>query len=142
MRTVKQMLQQKSHGLCTISPDARVFEALKLMAEKNVGALLVIENGQLVGILSERDYVRKTVLHGKSSHDMPVQEIMTERVICVQPNRTTDECMALMTEKRVRHLPVIENDKLIGVVSIGDLVKETISEQQFIIEQLESYIHR
>ncbi|MDO8812766.1 MAG: CBS domain-containing protein, partial [Gallionella sp.] len=106
MRTVKQMLQDKSHGLCTTSPDARVFEALKLMVEKNVGALLVIENDKLVGILSERDYVRKTVLHGKSSHDMPVKEIMTERVICVQPNRTTDECMALMTEKRVRHLPV------------------------------------
>ena len=142
MKTVKQLLQDKSHGLCTISPDALVFEALKLMAEKNVGALLVIENDKLVGILSERDYVRKTVLHGKSSHDMPVKEIMTERVICVQPNRTTDECMALMTEKRVRHLPVIENDKLIGVLSIGDLVKETISEQQFTIKQLESYIHR
>ena len=141
MKTVKQILQDKSLGLCTISPNAHVFEALKLMVEKNVGALLVIENDKLVGILSERDYVRKTVLHGKSSHDMPVKEIMTGRAICVHPNRTTDECMALMTEKRVRHLPVIENDKLLGVLSIGDLVKETISEQQFTIKQLESYIH-
>jgi len=141
MRTVKQLLQEKAHGLCTISPEARVFDALKLMAEKDVGALLVVENDKLVGILSERDYARKMILHGKSSHDTPVREIMTERPICVQPNRTTDECMALMTEKRFRHLPVIENDKLVGVLSIGDLVKETISEQQFMIKQLESYIH-
>jgi len=141
MRTVKQLLQDKAHGLCTIGPDARVFDALKLMAEKDVGALLVVENDKLVGILSERDYARKMILHGKSSHDTPVREIMTERPICVQPNRTTDECMALMTEKHFRHLPVIENDKLIGVLSIGDLVKETISEQQFMIKQLESYIH-
>jgi CBS domain-containing protein len=142
MKTVKQLLEGKSHGLWTIGPDARVFEALKLMAEKDVGALLVVENDKLVGILSERDYARKMILHGKSSHDTAVKEIMTARVICVQPNRTTDECMALMTEKRVRHLPVIENDKLTGVLSIGDLVKETISDQQFMIKQLESYIHR
>ena len=141
MKTVKQLLESKSHGLCTIGPDARVFDALKLMAEKDVGALLVVENDKLVGILSERDYARKMILRGKSSHDTPVKEIMTERVICVQPSRTTDECMALMTEKRIRHLPVIENDKLVGVLSIGDLVKETISEQQFMIQQLESYIH-
>ena len=141
MRTVKQLLQDKARGLCTIGPDARVFDALKLMAEKDVGALLVVENDKLVGILSERDYARKMILHGKSSHETPVREIMTERPICVQPNRTTAECMALMTEKRFRHLPVIENDKLVGVLSIGDLVKETISEQQFMIKQLESYIH-
>ena len=141
MKTVKQLLEGKSHGLCTIGPDARVFDALKVMAEKDVGALLVVENDKLVGILSERDYARKMILHGKSSLDTPVKEIMTARVICVQPNCTTDECMALMTEKRVRHLPVIENDKLVGVLSIGDLVKETISEQQFMIKQLESYIH-
>ncbi len=142
MKTIKQLLQGKSRGLCTIGPDARMFEALKLMAENDVGALLVIENDKLVGIISERDYARKVILHGKSSHDTPVKEIMTERVICVQPDRTVDECMALMTDKRFRHLPVIENDKLIGVLSIGDLVKETISEQQFMIKQLESYIHR
>ena len=141
MKTVKQLLQGKSQGLCTISPDARVFDALKLMADKDIGALLVVENDKLVGILSERDYARKVILHGKSSHDTPVKEIMTERVVCVQPKNTVEECMALMTDKRIRHLPVIENDKLIGVLSIGDLVKETISEQQFMIKQLESYIH-
>jgi len=141
MRTVKQLLQDKAHGVCTIGPDAQVFEALKLMAEKDVGALLVVANDKLVGILSERDYARKVILHGKSSHDTPVSDIMTARPICVQPSRTTDECMALMTEKHIRHLPVIENDKLVGVLSIGDLVKETISEQQFMIKQLESYIH-
>ena len=141
MKTVKQLLQGKTRGLCTIRPDARVFDALKLMAEKDIGALLVVENDKLVGIISERDYARKMILHGKSSHDTPVKEIMTERVICVQPNNTVEECMALMTDKRFRHLPVIENDKLLGVLSIGDLVKETISEQQFMIKQLESYIH-
>ena len=142
MKTIKQLLQGKSRGLCTIGPDARVYDGLKLMADKDIGALLVVENDKLVGILSERDYARKVILHGKSSHDIPVKEIMTERVICVQPNNTVEECMALMTGKRIRHLPVIENDKLIGVLSIGDLVKETISEQQFMIKQLESYIHR
>ena len=142
MKTIKQLLQGKSRALCTIGPDARVYDALKLMADKDIGALLVVENGKLAGILSERDYARKVILHGKSSHDIPVKEIMTERVICVHPNNTVEECMALMTDKRIRHLPVIENDKLIGVLSIGDLVKETISEQQFMIKQLESYIHR
>jgi CBS domain-containing protein len=141
MKTVRQLLQAKSKGLCTIAPDARVFEALKVMAEKDIGALLVVQNDKLAGILSERDYARKVILHGKSSHDTPVSEIMTERVICVQPANTVEECMALMTDKRIRHLPVIENGKLIGVLSIGDLVKETISEQQFVIQQLESYIH-
>ena len=142
MKTVRQMLEGKSRALCTIGPDARVFEALKLMAEKNIGALLVVQNDKLAGILSERDYARKVILHGKSSHDMLVKEIMTQNVICVQPNRTVDECMALMTDKRIRHLPVIENDRLVGILSIGDLVKEVISEQQFMIQQLESYIHR
>ena len=142
MKTVKQLLQGKTRGLCTIGPDAHVFDALKMMAENDIGALLVVENDKLIGIISERDYARKVMLHGKSSRDIPVREIMTEPVICVQPDRTVDECMALMTDKRIRHLPVIENDKLIGVLSIGDLVKETICEQQFMIKQLESYIHR
>lgn len=142
MKTVRQLLEGKSRGLYTIGPDAPVFDALKLMAENDVGALLVVENGRLVGIISERDYARKMILRGKSSHTTAVREIMTERVVCVQPDRAVDECMALMTDKRFRHLPVIENDKLIGVLSIGDLVKETISEQQFMIQQLESYIHR
>ena len=142
MKTVKQLLEGKTRGLCTIGPDAPVFDALKMMAENDIGALLVVENDKLIGIISERDYARKVMLHGKSSRDIPVREIMTEHVICVQPDRTIDECMALMTDKRIRHLPVIENDKLVGVLSIGDLVKETISEQQFMIKQLESYIHR
>ena len=141
MKTFSQLLQGKPRALCTISPDTCVYDALKLMAERYIGALLVVNNGRLAGILSERDYARKVILHGKSSHEMLASEIMTERVICVQPGNTVDECMALMTEKRIRHLPVIEKDELIGVLSIGDLVKETISEQKFIIQQLESYIH-
>ncbi len=141
MKTVTQLLKGKSRALCTIGPDVRVFDALRLMAEKDIGALLVIENDQLAGILSERDYARKVILQGKSSQDTPVREIMTERVVCVQPKNTVEECMALMTDKRIRHLPVIDNGKIVGILSIGDLVKETISEQQFMIRQLESYIH-
>jgi CBS domain-containing protein len=141
MKSVKQLLQGKSRGLCTIRPDAMVIDALKLMADKDIGALLVVDGEKLAGILSERDYARKVILHGKSSHDIRVREIMTERVICVQPSNTVEECMALMTEKHIRHLPVMENDRLIGVLSIGDLVKETIAEQQTVIKQLESYIH-
>ncbi len=141
MKSVGQLLQGKSRALCTISPEAPVFEALRRMAENDVGALLVMADGKLAGILSERDYARKVILQGKSSHDTPVREIMTERVVCVQPKNTVEECMALMTDKRIRHLPVIEDDRLIGVLSIGDLVKETIAEQRFMIMQLESYIH-
>lgn len=141
MKTVRQLLAGKTGALCTIGPGERVFDSLKLMAEKNVGALLVVEEDRLVGIVSERDYARKVILNGKSSHDTPVREIMTERPVCVQPDNTIEECMALMTEKHIRHLPVIEQGKLIGMLSIGDLVKETIAEQQFMIKQLESYIH-
>jgi CBS domain-containing protein len=141
MKTVRQLLQGKPRAPCTIGPDAPVFDALKLMAEKNIGALPVVEGDRLVGIVSERDYARKVILLGKSSHDIPVSEIMTPRPICVQPANTTEECMALMTDRRFRHLPVTENDKLIGILSIGDLVKEIISEQQQTIKQLESYIH-
>ena len=141
MKTIRQLLLGKPEGLCTIGPDARVFDSLKMMAEKNIGALLVVEGDKLVGIVSERDYARKVILHGKSSHDTPVREIMTARVVCVHPENTVEECMALMTDKHIRHLPVIENEKLVGILSIGDLVKETISEQQFMIKQLESYIH-
>jgi CBS domain-containing protein len=141
MKTVRQVLQGKTHAILSIEPQQQVLEALKLMAEKDVGALLVVEHDRLVGILSERDYARKVILQGKSSQETQVRDIMTQRVVCVQPNNTVDECMALMTDKRIRHLPVIENDKLLGVLSIGDLVKETISEQQFMIKQLESYIH-
>ena len=141
MKTVTQLLQAKGREIHTISPDARVFDALKLMAEKNVGALVVTEGGKLAGILSERDYARKVILLSKSSHDIAVREIMTAKVITVQPGQTVEQCMALMTEKRIRHLPVTEGEKLIGVLSIGDLVKEVISEQEQTIKQLESYIH-
>jgi CBS domain-containing protein len=141
MKTVTQLLQAKGREIHTIGPDARVFDALKLMAEKNVGALVVTEGGRLAGILSERDYARKVILLSKSSHDIAVREIMTAKVITVQPGQTVEQCMALMTEKRIRHLPVTEGEKLIGVLSIGDLVKEVISEQEQTIKQLESYIH-
>ena len=141
MKTINQLLQAKGREIHTIAPDARVFDALKLMADKNVGALVVLENGRLAGIFSERDYARKVILVGKSSHDIPVGEIMTGKVITVHPGQTVEECMALMTEKRIRHLPVTEGERLIGVLSIGDLVKEVIAEQEQTIKQLESYIH-
>jgi CBS domain-containing protein len=142
MKTVMQLLQAKGREIHSIAPDARVFDALKLMAGNNVGALVVLENNQLAGIFSERDYARKVILHGKSSHDLLVSEIMTARVITVHPGQTVEECMALMTEKRIRHLPVTDGERLIGVLSIGDLVKEVIAEQEQTIKQLESYIHR
>jgi CBS domain-containing protein len=140
MKTVKQILQGKTHGILSISPDATVYDALKLMAEKEVGALLVMEADKVVGIISERDYARKVILHGKSSKEIHVSDIMTSKIIYVNTAQTVDECMALMTDKRVRHLPVYEGDRLVGVVSIGDLVKEAISEREYIIKQLESYI--
>ena len=140
MKTVKQILQSKTHGILSISPDATVYDALKLMAEKEVGALLVMEADKLVGIISERDYARKVILHGKSSKEIHVSDIMTSKIIYVNTAQTVDECMALMTDKRVRHLPVYEGDRLVGVVSIGDLVKEAISEREYIIKQLEHYI--
>jgi len=142
MKTLKQLLEAKGGNVYSISPDARVFDTLMLMADKSVGALIVIEGGRIAGIISERDYARKVILHGKSSHDLQVREIMTSKVITVHPGQTVEECMALMTEKRVRHLPVSEGERLIGVLSIGDLVKEVIAEQRQTIEQLESYIHR
>jgi CBS domain-containing protein len=141
MKTVTQLLQAKGREIHSIGPDARVFDALKLMAEKDVGALVVMEGGRMAGILSERDYARKVILLGKSSHDIPVRDIMTAKVITVQPRHTVEECMALMTSKRIRHLPVTDGERLVGVLSIGDLVKETIAEQEATIRQLESYIH-
>ena len=142
MKTLKQLLEAKGRNVYSITPDARVFDALKLMADKSVGALIVMEGERIAGIISERDYARKVILHGKSSHDLMVRDIMTSKVISVHPGQTVEECMALMTEKRIRHLPVTEGERLIGVLSIGDLVKEVIAEQQQTIEQLESYIHR
>jgi CBS domain-containing protein len=140
MRNVQQLLDGKSIQLLSISPTASVLDALKLMAEKDVGALVVLEGEKLVGIFSERDYARKIILFGKSSHDTPVGEIMTPRVVCVRPQQSADECMSLMTGRRVRHLPVLADDKVIGVISIGDVVKEMIDDQKRTIEQLEQYI--
>lgn len=142
MKTVAQMLKLKPAGVISIRPDVPVLDALKLLADKDVGAVLVMDGPRLVGIVSERDYARKVALKGKSSSDTPVSEIMTREVVFVTPTKTNEECMALMTEKRARHLPVIDNGRVVGVLSIGDLVKDAISEQQFIIDQLEHYIHR
>jgi CBS domain-containing protein len=140
MKTVEQVLRGKNAELVAVGPDESVFDALALMARREVVAVVVLEAGRLVGILSERDYARKIILLGKASKDTPVRDIMTPRVVCVTPATTIDECMALMTDKRCRHLPVLEGERVIGVVSIGDVVKHTIAEQQFIIEQLEHYI--
>jgi len=141
MKTVSQLLQGKGSNVWSVTPDSSVFEALKLMADKNVGALLVMNDGKLRGILSERDYARKVILLGKSSHELAVREIMSDKVVCVGPQQTVDECMALMNSKRIRHLPVLANGQVIGVLSIGDLVKAVIASQQQTIQQLESYIH-
>jgi CBS domain-containing protein len=141
MATVSQILRTKrDKSVLTIAPSATVYDAVKLMAEKNVGALLVLEGGSVVGVITERDYARKVVLMARSSKETPVREIMTSPVMYVSPERTSEECMALMTENRFRHLPVMDKGKLVGLVSIGDLVKDVISEQKFIIEQLEHYI--
>ncbi len=140
MITVKQLLEKKGGDIWSISPHASVYDALSLMADRNIGAVLVVENGILVGILSERDYARKILLKGKTSLDTRVYEIMTTRVVYVTPERTLEECMALMTDKRIRHLPVFSGEQLIGLISIGDVVKELISEQEFVIEQLVNYI--
>lgn len=140
MTIVAQILQIKGHSVWSIAPDATVYQALELMAEKDIGALLVMEQGKLVGILSERDYARKVILKGKFSKDTLVREIMTETVFGVRPEQTIEECMALMTNQRVRHLPVITNDQVIGIISIGDVVKALISDQAFLIQELEKYI--
>src|SRR5687768_16256722 len=141
MKSLKQLLSAKGSQVYSIRPDAKVIEALQLMAQKDVGALVVMEGDKLVGILSERDYARKVILLGRSSQDVPVREIMTPGVITVDPSVSVEECMDLVTRKRIRHLPVCEDGTLIGVVSIGDLVKEVIAEQEQTIKQLESYIH-
>jgi CBS domain-containing protein len=140
MITVKQILEDKGQQVWTISPEASVYEALKIMADKGIGALIVVRNDQVVGIISERDYARKVALKGKSSLDTPVKEIMTTQVYFVDPNCTAEECMALMTEKRIRHLPVIYGKKLVGVISIGDVVKSIIISQKVTIEHLQNYI--
>ncbi len=140
MITVRQLLERKGGEIWSVSPDAMVYDAIVLMAEKGIGALLVLDKHELVGIISERDYARKVMLKGRSSRKTPVRDIMTEKVLYVPPERSLDECMALMTEKRIRHLPVMEEGRLIGIFSSGDVIKTIISEQEFIIDQLESYI--
>jgi len=141
MPTVRQLLEQKTERkLVYVGPDSTVFQALQIMAENDIGAILVMEMGDIVGIFSERDYARRVVLQGRTSAGTHVRDIMTSKVVYVGPEHTLDQCMALMTEKRIRHLPVLENDEVLGVLSIGDLVRATIQEQQFTIEQLVHYI--
>lgn len=142
MKTLKTLLDERpARATLCVSPDDTVFAALELMAKHNIGAVLVMRDGQLAGIFSERDYARKIILVGKSSRETMVREIMTEKVLYARPEQTIDEAMVLMTEKHIRHLPVLDTAKrVIGMVSIGDVVKETISEQAFLIKQLEQYI--
>lgn len=140
MKTVNEILQKKGAEVWSVGPSETIYKALELMRQKNVGAVLVVESDILLGIFSERDYARKVVLEGKASKSTAVREAMTTRVAYVRPHQTVEECMALMTDKRIRHLPVFEGEALIGVISIGDIVQAKISEQEFIIEQLENYI--
>ncbi len=140
MRTVKDILRAKGSKVYSISPDATVYEALKRMADQDVGALLVFEGNDLVGLISERDYSRKTILKGRLSKETAVREIMTTAVVAVHPDEDIEACMELFTDKHVRHLPVIEKGKVVGIVSIGDIVKSIIDYKEFIIEELENYI--
>jgi IMP dehydrogenase len=140
MTTVKQILDTKGYTVWSIHPQESVFAAIEQMAEKEVGALVVLEGNALVGIISERDYARKVILKGRSSHVTAVQDIMTPHVICARLDQSIEECMSIMTERRIRHLPILDSGRLVGIISIGDLVKAIIAEQQFIIAQLEHYI--
>jgi CBS domain-containing protein len=141
MKTLRQLIEGKTRKLATIAPEQSVLRALQIMAEYDVGALLVLDGEHLAGIFSERDYARKVILHDRSSKDTPVSAIMTSKVFCISAERSIEECMAIMTEKHFRHLPVLdENRKVLGIISIGDVVKELLSQQNFIIGQLENYI--
>lgn len=140
MLTVRQLLQRKGHDVWSVTPDTSVYEAVREMSDRNVGALMVCKGVELVGIVSERDIARKTILDELLSRDTLVREIMTENVRYVQPDNSIEDCMALMTDKRIRHLPVLEGDRLVGIVSIGDVVKATINEKENLIQQLETYI--
>ena len=140
MNTIRQILAEKGSEIWSIAPSQTVFDAIQLMAIRRVGALLVMEGRRLSGIVSERDYAREVILKGRSSKDTPVQDIMTKEVITVTPDSRIEDSLSLMTEHRIRHLPVLDKDEISGIVSIGDLVKEIIREQQSTIEQLESYI--
>lgn len=141
MRTVAELLDNKGHEIWAIAPEQSVFAAIKLMADKGVGALVVVDNDKLVGIVSERDYARKVILANRQAETTHVREIMTTRVTYVGPDESIEECMAIMTDQRIRHLPILADEKLVGIISIGDLVKTIIAEQQFVIMQLEHYIH-
>jgi CBS domain-containing protein len=140
MKTVKEILDAKGRDIWSIDGNACVFDAIRLMAEKRVGALIVMDNDQMVGIISERDYTRKVILKGRTSRETSIREIMTTNVVSVHPEQTIRDCMALMTEKRIRHLPVLDGKQMVGMLSIGDLVKTIIADQEFMIEQLHSYI--
>ncbi len=141
MKLVKHLLETKGDEIWSIEPGASVLDAITLMAEKGIGALLVMHGDELSGIVSERDYARKVILQGRSSNRTEVREIMTDKVFSTEPGDTIDDCMSLMTDKRIRHLPIMDEGKVVGVLSIGDLVKAKIEEQQFHIEQLENYIN-
>lgn len=142
MTTVRNLLEIKGRDIWSIGPDQTVYDALRLMADKDVGALVVMQGDEMVGILSERDYARKIILHGKSSRDTLVREVMTSRVFTVHPDQTIEEVMDLMTKKRVRHLPVTEGDQLLGVISIGDVVKDVIYHQRKVISSLEDKVYK
>jgi CBS domain-containing protein len=141
MTTVRQLLDQKGMNIWSIHPDVTVFDAVAEMAEKDIGSLIVMDGDELVGIITERHYARNVVLKGKSSPATPVRDIMERHVIIARPEQSVEQCMALISQKRVRHLPVLEGKKLIGMVSIGDLVKSMVGDQKFMIDQLEHYIH-
>ncbi len=141
MRTVQQLLDEKGHDIQSVHPDDSVFDAIQKLASANIGSLIVIEDDRPVGIFTERDYARNVILRGKSSPTTPVREVMTTRVVYARPEQTVEECMAVMTDKHIRHLPVMRDQKLIGMISIGDLVKSIIADQKFTIEQLEHFIH-
>jgi IMP dehydrogenase len=141
MTTVRQLLEGKGYEVASIEPDKSVYDAMQLMAAKNVGALMVLHAGELAGIITERDYSRKAYLLDRLAKDIQVKEIMTSQVAYVSPDYTAEDCMALVTEMRVRHLPVLENNKVVGIISIGDLVKDAVSGKEFIIHELERYIY-
>ncbi len=140
MRTVQQLLDEKGHDIESVHPDESVYDAIQKLANANIGSLIVVEDDRPVGIFTERDYARNVVLKGKSSPTTPVRDIMTTRVIFVKPEQTVEDCMAIMTDKHIRHLPVLDEEKLVGMISIGDLVKSIIADQKFTIEQLEQFI--
>ena len=141
MHTVSQLLQTKGHTVETVEQDSTVYDALAIMADKGIGALVVLHSGKPIGLFSERDYARNIILKGRASKETKVSQIMSTHVVVAHPDQSIEECMAIMTEKRVRHLPVMQDEELIGIISIGDLVKAIIENQQFMIEQLVSYIN-